>query len=1513
MSASTCTEGLYDPAHEHDSCGVGFVVDIAGTKSHAIIQKGLEVVEHLSHRGAVGSDPRTGDGAGILIQLPDEFFRSVCENAVGVAGGCELAGVRGFSLPPLGEYGVGMIFLPQVPVDRHFCEGLLEEIIEEEGLQLLGWRNVPVDTMVIGEFAQDLQPRIKQVFVTSGKHKLDQDALERRLYIVRKRMQSEVGKKIPRAFHYFHIPSFSTRTVVYKGMLIARQIKGFYKDITNPAMKSAIALVHHRYSTNTFPTWDLAHPFHYLAHNGEINTLRGNLNWMAARETLLTNPLWGDDIQKIKPIVQPMGSDSAALDNVLEFLVQSGRSLPHAMMMLIPEAWSADVDIDPDKRGFYEFHAAIMEPWDGPACVAFTDGRSVGALLDRNGLRPARYLVTTDGLVVMASETGVLDIPESTIKRKGRLQPGKMLLIDTHEGRIIDDRELKAKISTQRPYRQWVLANKIELSGLHEPPPTLAVSRSTLVEKQQIFGYTDEDLKYILGPMAETAEEPVGSMGTDTPLAVLSERPTLLYNYFKQMFAQVTNPAIDSIREELVMSLAIYVGGEGNMLDENPALCHQIGLPHPILTNHELEQIRHFSVRHFRAITLPLLYHVELGGARLEFALNELCQRASDAVKAGYFILILSDRQVDAFRAPIPALLAVGAVHQHLVREGTRTKVGILLESGEPREVHHLALLLGYGASAVNPYLAFDTLNDMVHQKILPPAITVERAHANYIKAVDKGLLKVMSKMGISTMLSYHGAQIFEALGLGKEIIDKHFTGTWSPIGGIGLDVIADEARLRHERAFPKDLSATPMLDPGGQYQWRRDAERHLLTPEVIATLQRAVRSGSFDTYREYAKKMNDQAQKNLVLRSLFRFKPATPISIDQVEPAASIVKRFATGAMSFGSLSKEAHETVAIAMNRLGGRSNTGEGGEDPARFVPLENGDSLRSSVKQVASARFGVTTEYLINADELQIKIAQGAKPGEGGQLPGNKVSADIAFVRHATPGVTLISPPPHHDIYSIEDLAQLIYDLKKVNPKARVSVKLVAEAGVGTIAAGVSKAKADVVLISGYDGGTGASPLSSIKHAGVPWELGLAETHQVLMRNDLRGRIIVQVDGKLSTGRDVAIAALLGAEEFGFSTLPLISLGCIMMRKCHLNTCPVGITTQDPSLRRKFAGKPEHLVNFFTFVAEDLRQIMASLGFRTVDEMVGRVDMLEVRPAIDHWKAKELDLSALLIKQRVPSSIAKRRVQSQELDVWDPLEIKMIELARPALEHKEPVRAELPIRNVNRAVGAMLSGEIAKRYGQAGLPDDTLHFKFNGSAGQSFGAFAARGLSLELEGDANDYLGKGLSGGRIVVYPPRDAAYLPEENIIAGNVILYGATSGECYLRGIVGERFAVRNSGAHAVVEGIGDHGCEYMTGGRVVILGKTGRNFAAGMSGGIAYVLDDDGRFTSLCNTQMVDFEPLAEEDLQTIKTLVERHLLYTGSAVAKRVMGQWEMSLAQFVKVMPLDYRRALSERKVG
>ncbi|OIO28802.1 MAG: glutamate synthase subunit alpha [Candidatus Hydrogenedentes bacterium CG1_02_42_14] len=1508
-------EGLYDPNAAKGSCGVGFLVDMYGRKSHDIVEKGIEIVENLTHRGACGCDPRTGDGAGIMVQIPDDFFRKVCSEANGISG------EHGFDLPPIGQYGIGMFFLPQFPTDRHFCEGIIEEVIEEEGLTLLGWRNVPANSQVIGEFAQDLEPRIKQVFVKAtssamsqdsmSQDSMSQDAFERKLYVVRKRIQSEIRRQLPNAFHYFYIPSFSTRTVVYKGMLIAQQIKPYFLDLSDPDFTSAIAMVHQRYSTNTFPTWDLSHPFRYLCHNGEINTLKGNINWMSARESMLESELFGEDIKKISPIVLPMGSDSAMLDNALEFLLLTGRSLPHAAMMLIPEAWENDESMDSDRRGFYEYHAAMMEPWDGPACVAFSDGRAIGAMLDRNGLRPARYKITKSGLVVLASEAGVLEIPESEIISKGRLQPGRILLVDTVEQRIINDEELKETISKQKPYKQWVAENKISLQDLGEPPPVQRLSRSTLLEKQQLFGYTVEDLKFILGPIAEKGEEPVGSMGTDTPPAVLSDHPQLLFNYFKQNFAQVTNPPIDPIREKLVMSLSVYVGGEGNFLKEEPRLCHQIELPHPILTNNELERIRHFSIKHFRAITLPTIFHAEEGGVRLRHALNELCQRASDAVRAGYSILILSDRQVDAFRAPIPSLLAVGAVHQHLVREGSRTKVGIIVESGEPREVHHTALLIGYGASAVNPYLVFDTLSDMVESKFFSESINYENAEKNYIKAINKGLLKVMSKMGISTIFSYHGAQIFEALGINQEVIDEFFTKTPSRIGGIGLDVIADEARLRHERAYPRDFSTTPRLDIGGQYQWRRDGEKHLIDPDTISKLQHAVRTGSFESFEEYSHYVNETAQKNLTLRSLLKFTKRNPIQLDEIEPAKDIVKRFATGAMSFGSISKEAHQALAAAMNRLGGRSNTGEGGEDPLRFKLLENGDSLRSSIKQVASGRFGVTTEYLINADELQIKIAQGAKPGEGGQLPGHKVSEDIARVRHSTPGVALISPPPHHDIYSIEDLAQLIFDLKNVNPRARISVKLVSENGVGTVAAGVSKAKADVVLISGYEGGTGASPISSIKHAGIPWEIGLAETHQVLVKNDLRGRIIVQTDGKLCTGRDVAIAALLGAEEFGFATIPLISMGCIMMRKCHLNTCPVGVATQDPELRKKFAGKPEHVVNFFFFIAEELRRIMADLGFRTVNEMIGRVDHLKADDAIDHWKAKYVDLSALLYRQRVPKTIATRCIAPQDHMIDDILDLKLIELCKPALNGNKPVKASFKIRNVNRTIGAMLSGEIAKRCGNSGLPDHTIHLQFEGSAGQSFGAWAAKGLTLELTGESNDYLGKGLSGGIIIVKPPEDAGYIPEENIIIGNVCLYGATSGECYIRGLAGERFAVRNSGAHAVVEGVGDHGCEYMTGGVVVVLGSTGKNFAAGMSGGIAYVFDENNSFAKNCNKEMVDFEAMDDEDIRTVRKLVEKHLQFTNSSVAKRIIDMWDESIKKLKKIMPHDYRRVLNEMK--
>jgi glutamate synthase domain-containing protein 2/glutamate synthase domain-containing protein 1/glutamate synthase domain-containing protein 3 len=1499
------TEGLYDPAFEHDACGVGFIADIQGRASHTIVEEGLRIVQNLAHRGACGCDARTGDGAGILIQLPDAFFRRVCASGPGIDG------ERGFDLPPLGEYGVGVVFLPQIPTDRHFCQGLLEEIVADEGLALLGWRTVPVNDRVIGEFAIDLQPRIKQIFIGRGASGLDRDALERKLYIVRKRVQEAIRRQLPNALHYFYVASLSTRTVIYKGMLIAEQIRPYFLDLAEPDVTSALALVHQRYSTNTFPTWDLAHPFRFLAHNGEINTLRGNLNWIAAREAQLEGGVWGADVEKIKPIALGMGSDSAALDNVLEFLVLSGRSLPHAMMMLIPEATGPGIAMSEEKRGFYDYHAAMMEPWDGPACVAFTDGRSIGAVLDRNGLRPSRYCVTRSGLIILASEAGVLDIPEAEIERKCRLQPGRMLLVDLEEKRIVDDEEIKSRVATQRPYAAWVRDEKIELATLDAPPPSSAAGRSTLLEKQLIFGYTVEDRKFILGPMAGTGEEPIGSMGVDTPLAVLSERPQLLYSYFKQFFAQVTNPPIDPIREELVMSLAMYVGGEGNILEESPRLCHQIALPHPILTSDEIDRIRHYSIEHFRAITLPLLYHADEGGKRLQYALDELCRRASDAVKSGYSILILSDRHVDAFRAPIPALLAVGAVHQHLVREGTRTRVGILVESGEPREVHHLALLLGYGASAVNPYLAFETLDEMAAIGLLPEAIDPAKARTNYIKALKKGLLKVMSKMGISTMLSYHGAQIFEALGIGHEVIDRHFTGTPSRLGGIGIDEIAEEARQRHLRAFPRDLSAPPALDLGGEYAWRREAERHLVEPDFIKKLQRAAEENTHASWEAYAKQANEISEKDLTIRSLFRFKSSTPVPLTEVEPAREIVKRFATGAMSFGSISRETHETLAVAMNRIEGRSNTGEGGESRERFAPREDGDSLRSSIKQVASGRFGVTTEYLVNADELQIKIAQGAKPGEGGQLPGHKVSVEIAATRHSTPGVGLISPPPHHDIYSIEDIAQLIFDLKNVNPAARISVKLVAETGVGTVAAGVAKAKSDVVLISGYDGGTGASPISSIRHAGIPWEIGLSETHQVLVRNDLRGRVIVQTDGKLSTGRDVAIAALLGAEEFGFSTIPLITLGCIMMRKCHLNTCPVGIATQDPALRARFRGKPEHVINFFFAIAEDLRRIMAELGFHKVEEMIGRVDLLEARDLSHHWKAKTLDLSPLLYRPRAPRSIATRRILPQEHGIEDVLDRKLIELAQPALERKEKVRGDFPIRNVHRTVGAMLSGEIARRYGHDGLPDETIRFSFRGAAGQSFGAWAAAGLTLELIGEANDYLGKGLSGGRLIVRPSEEATFAAEENIIVGNVVLYGAVAGECFIRGLAGERFAVRNSGATAIVEGVGDHGCEYMTGGRVVVLGATGRNFGAGMSGGIAYVFDRDGGFAARCNQGMVGLEPLDGDDEAFVKRLVERHRELTGSAPATALLADWANAARRFIKVMPHDYRAALKSMK--
>ena len=1480
-------QGLYDPAQERDSCGIGFVANIKGQKSHDIIVKGIQVLINLTHRGACGCDPETGDGAGVLIQIPHKFFARECAK-------------RGFTLPAAGEYGVGMTFLPVERHDRLQCEGILERIVTEEGLTVLGWRDTPINGAAIGREARNSQPYIQQIFVSRGKG-MNEDQLERKLYLVRKRAENEVAKSDLPEKSFFYMPSFSCRTIVYKGLLLAPQIANFYPELSDPDVISALCLVHQRFSTNTFPTWQLAHPYRFIAHNGEINTLRGNVNWMHARQSVLESPLFGADIKKLFPIIQPGGSDSASFDNALELLVMAGRGISHAMAMLIPEAWSGNPDMNPQKRAFYEYHASLMEPWDGPAAIAFTDGRSIGATLDRNGLRPARYLVTNDDLIIMASEAGVLPVKPEDVKLKGRLQPGKMLLVDTVGGRIISDKELKANLYGRNPYQLWIKENQVQIHELPEPPREYGTERDTLLQRQRAFGYTDEDLKMILGPMAAKGEEPIGSMGADTPLACLSDKPQPLFNYFKQLFAQVTNPPIDPIREEMVMSLISYIGTERNILAETPQHCHTLRLPHPILTNRDLERLRRVSQGSFLATTLPMLFAVEEGERGLERALGQLCRRASLAIQSGYTLLILSDRGLDRDYAPIPSLLALAAVHNHLVREETRTQVALIIESGEPREVMHFALLIGYGASAVNPYLALETLQA---GQLQDTGVQPEKAVTHFIKAINKGLLKTFSKMGISTLQSYRGAQVFEAIGLSKHLVEGYFTGTVSRIEGVDLDVLAREAILKHQHAFqPRNESDTD-LAIGGTYQYRERGEYHLFNPQTIAKLQHAVRQNSFATFQEYTELIDGQNRQLTTLRGMLEIKKADePIPLEEVEPVASIVKRFATGAMSFGSISKEAHETLALAMNRIGGKSNTGEGGEDEERFA-----DGRRSAIKQVASGRFGVTVNYLVNADELQIKMAQGAKPGEGGQLPGHKVDETIARVRHSIPGVGLISPPPHHDIYSIEDLAQLIYDLKNVNPKARIAVKLVAEVGVGTVAAGVAKAHADVVLIAGDSGGTGASPLSSIRHAGIPWELGLAETHQVLVLNDLRGRIRVQTDGKLQTGRDVVIAALLGAEEFGFSTAPLVALGCIMMRKCHLNTCPVGVATQDPALRAKFRGTPEHVINFFFFIAEQVRGYMAQMGFRTFDEMVGRVDMLDPRTALDHWKAKGLDLSMLLYNPQVPLRIARRCVQAQDHGLDQALDYKLIDHARETIEGGEPIVIKLPIRNIHRTVGAMLSGEIARRHGSAGLPDGTIHFQFTGSAGQSFGAFLAHGVTLELEGDANDYVGKGLSGGKLIVYPPRASNFLPEENIVIGNVALYGATSGEAFLNGMAGERFAVRNSGATAVVEGLGDHGCEYMTNGLVVVLGKVGRNFAAGMSGGIAFVLDDKGDFADKrCNTAAVDLESVGEADAGLLHGLIYRHVESTASPRGKWILENWEQMVPKFVKVFPHEYKRVL------
>jgi glutamate synthase domain-containing protein 2/glutamate synthase domain-containing protein 1/glutamate synthase domain-containing protein 3 len=1495
-------QGLYDPANEHDACGLGFVANIKGEKSHSIVEKGIEVLRHLEHRGACGCDPETGDGAGVLIQIPHDFFVRECAKL-------------GMALPAPGCYAVGMVFLPVSKLERLQCEGVVEKIIGEEGFEVMGWRDTPVDGTAIGRVARGSQPYIEQIFLKT-REPLEEKDFERKLYVVRRRIENEIAHAEIEGRSNFYIPSLSCRTIVYKGLLLAPQITKFYPELSDPLVKSALCLVHQRFSTNTFPSWPLSHPYRHIAHNGEINTVKGNVIWMNARQSLLESSLFGKDLQKLFPVVVPGGSDSASLDNAVELLLHAGRELPHVMAMLIPEAWSRNPHMDPAKRAFYEYHASLMEPWDGPAAMAFTDGRVIGATLDRNGLRPGRYVVTTDDLVVMASEAGVLEIEPERVKYKGRLQPGRMFLVDTVAGRIISDDEVKADLAARQPYSAWIKQNQVTMEQLPEPTRVHGTSHETITTRQRVFGYTEEDIKVILEPMARGGEEPIGSMGVDTPLACLSDRPQLLFNYFKQLFAQVTNPPIDPIREDLLMSLTSYIGTERNILVETPLNCHTLKLPGPVLSNRDLEKLRRISSGDLLATTLSAAFKVDEDGVGLKRGLEALTRRASLAVASGYTLLIISDQGVDKDYAPIPSLLALAAVHNHLVREKSRTKIALIVESGEPREVMHFALLIGYGASAVNPYLAIETLEDMVQRGLLPPEITAEKAVKNFSKAIDKGLLKTFSKMGISTLQSYRGAQVFEAIGLNRELVKDYFAGTVSRIEGVGLDVIARESVMRHEHGFrPRTLSELE-LEVGGSYRHRIGGEYHLLNPQTISKLQHSVRQGNQKTFREYTDLIDQQNKQLCTLRGLLQLKDAEqPVPLEEVESAKEIVKRFATGAMSYGSISKEAHETLAIAMNRIGARSNTGEGGEDESRFKADAAGDLRRSSVKQVASARFGVTAHYLVNADELQIKMAQGAKPGEGGQLPGHKVDEVIAKLRHSTPGVTLISPPPHHDIYSIEDLAQLIYDLKNVNPQARISVKLVSEVGVGTVAAGVAKAHADVVLISGDSGGTGASPLSSIRHAGIPWELGLAETQQVLLLNDLRSRIRVQTDGKLQTGRDVVIAALLGAEEFGFATTPLIAMGCIMMRKCHLNTCPVGIATQDPVLRARFAGQPEHVVNFFFYMAEQVREYMAKLGFRTFDEMVGRVDRLEARLASDHWKAKGIDLATILYSPALPTRVARHCIHKQDHGLGQALDHELISVAKAALEESKPVEAAFPIRNVHRSVGTMLSGEVAKRHGAEGLPDETIRLRFNGSAGQSFGAFLAKGISMTLEGEANDYVGKGLSGGRIVVYPPRASHFRPEENIVVGNVVLYGATSGEAFFSGIAGERFAVRNSGATAVVEGVGDHGCEYMTKGVAVILGRCGRNFAAGMSGGIAYVYDERGDFhDKSCNLASVDLEPVAHtEDTRLLKSLIEEHKRLTGSPRAAAILKNWAAELPRFVKVYPHELKRVLGvERSV-
>jgi glutamate synthase (NADPH) large chain len=1496
-------QGLYDPANEHDACGVGFLANIKGKKSHDIISRGLKILCNLTHRGAVGADPNDGDGAGILLQIPDAFYRAIVP----------------FKLPATGDYGTGILFLPPMDDYRKKCMDAFEQAMKHHGLQFLGWRDVPTNNSTLGRSAKKNEPVIKQAFV--GRGTISPNKLEAVLYFARKRAENTVRDNNYSPNHFFYVCSLSCKSIVYKGMFLSEQVEVYYPDLADERAVSSIALVHQRYSTNTFPTWDLAHPFRFVAHNGEINTLRGNTNRMKAREALLTHKDMGDAIKDARPVVIEGGSDTACFDNALELLVRCGRSLPHALAMMMPEAWATKANLPRDKKGFYEYHATMMEPWDGPANMVTCDGERICAALDRNGLRPARFVITNDDEILYASEMGVLDIPADKVVRKARLAPGRMIMVDTARGVFLDDEQIKSELAAAHPYADWIERSKITLDQLPMPAQPPVPKHDQLRQQQQAFGYTVEDLKVVIAPMAIDGQEPVGSMGDDTPAAVLSNQPRPLYGYFKQLFAQVTNPPIDPIREEIVMSLTQYVGAARNILEPGPEHCHMLELDQPILSNDELEQLRQADVPGFRGTTLKTIFPVKPGPSSLEQRLEELFKEAEKAVDAGFTVLVLSDRGVDADYAPIPALLAVSAIHHHLIRCGKRTQCSLIVESGEPREVHHSALLVGYGATAINPYLAFDSIKDLVDSGILPQldgnAAADEEHDAvyhytkKYKKAIGKGLLKVFSKMGISTLQSYCSAQIFEAIGLSSALVKKYFTGTPTRIEGVGLAEIARESLTKHRVAFAPLVDTNRDLDRGGFYHWRREGEFHLMNPEVIALLQHSVRANDRSTFRRYTKLIDDQARNLCTLRGLFKFKQATPIPLDQVQSVESIFKRFCTGAMSLGSISTEAHETLAIAMNRIGGRSNTGEGGEDPRRFTPDANGDMRRSAIKQVASGRFGVTPHYLVNASEIQIKMAQGAKPGEGGQLPGHKVSDYIGWLRNSVPGVTLISPPPHHDIYSIEDLAQLIYDLKNTNPEANISVKLVSEVGVGTVAAGVAKAHADLVTISGCEGGTGASPVSSIKHAGVPWELGVAETHQTLVLNDLRGRIKVQTDGLLRTGRDVVIAAMLGAEEFGFATVALVTVGCIMMRKCHLDTCPVGIATQNEALRKKFNGNADHVVNFFTFIAEEVREHMAQLGVRSLDELVGRTEMLEMNEAIKHWKSKGLDYSKMLAKPNVGPEVATRCVATQDHNIEKVLDRKLIELAKPALEQKQKVELNIPIRNSNRTACTMLSGEVAKRHGKEGLPPNTINITFTGVSGQSFGAFLSPGMNIKLIGDGNDYVGKGMAGGRIVIHPDAKATYTWNENSIVGNTVLYGATGGEVYFAGMAGERFGVRNSGCKAVVEGVGDHGCEYMTGGIVVVLGKTGRNFAAGMSGGFAYILDEDRKFHRRCNSGMVDLEQIVEpEELATLKGLIQNHLTHTGSPTAKAILGDWDNKRKLFVKVFPHEYRRVLLER---